>query len=88
VREDERAQDAGVDAGPALRRIFASPSARPSIGSGSIRESMHVSTASPFAARPCRPASPNPDRVFLVRREDVLERVFANGGTLPGQLLP
>src|SRR5580765_3600310 len=40
---------------PALRRIFASPGTRPSIWSGSIRESMHVKTASPFPARPVKP---------------------------------
>ena len=44
---------------PALRRIFASPGAMPSIFSGSIRESMHVSTARPLAARGSSPASRN-----------------------------
>jgi hypothetical protein len=43
---------------PAFRRIFASPADRPSISSGSMRESMQVTTASPRAACPASsPAS-------------------------------
>jgi hypothetical protein len=40
---------------PALRRILASPFSRPSMDSGSMRESMQVMTASPRAACPGRP---------------------------------
>src|SRR3954466_1330710 len=44
-----------VTRAPAFRMIFASPASRPSVASGSIRESMHVSRPRRRRARPSRP---------------------------------
>ena len=42
---------------PGVRRILASPSLRPSISRGSIRESMHVTMPTPALAMPSNPPS-------------------------------
>jgi hypothetical protein len=44
---------------PTFRMILASPGSRPSVASGSIRESMQVSTARPRRAMPVRSESAN-----------------------------
>ena len=51
-----------VTRAPALRMIFASPARNPSSARGSMRESMHVSTARPLAATPATPESWNSRR--------------------------
>ena len=47
---------AAVTRPPGLRKILASPGSRPSIRSGSIRESMQVTIAMPACAMPSKPA--------------------------------
>ena len=44
-----------VTRAPALRRIFTSPALIPTILNGSILESIQVTMAKPFAARPVKP---------------------------------
>src|SRR5690606_27176763 len=44
---------------PGLRKILASPGRRPTIASGSIRESMHVTIATPAWAMPSKPCMVN-----------------------------
>ena len=58
ARMSERSASS-VTRAPALRMILASPARSPSMASGSMRESMQVSTARPLAARPCMPESWN-----------------------------
>ena len=53
--EDQRLERPSVTRPPGLRKILASPGFRPTIRSGSMRESMHVTMAMPACAMPSKP---------------------------------
>ena len=70
-----------VTRAPALRMIFASPGRSPSMARGSMRESMHVRTASPLAAVPFTPESWNPVRyrTLAASRSSNMDRFYQHG---------
>ena len=81
------ARTSSVTRPPALRMIFASPGLSPSIASGSIRESIQVSTARPRAARPSRSARREVAARIRVRRQYVRELVALGHGTIVPNLV-
>ena len=64
---------ASVTRPPGLRKILASPGFRPSIRRGSIRESMHVTIATPACATPSKPPSSKSVGELAVGGDQVLE---------------
>ena len=73
------ASTSSVTRAPAFRRILASPGSRPNTASGSMRESMQVTTASPSGPRPRSALFARPRRVAGVGREQIVEGTVQGG---------